>query len=327
MTAQESGPRGGRRPVSGTGRRTSGTDPGTDKPRPPRRRTQPAEKSAARPQTARARLRQRDDQGDGAQDNRARDDNDRHANHRQPDQARQGREGAREERADQPQGEAEKQDEQGEHEQGKQDKKDKKDKKQGSGRVKSSHIIEEHTDVGLPRDTVYAQWTQYKEFSRFTKHESANQSEEGKQSGEGKQSDEGKQSGDGKQADEAKVTFESKIGPSRRKWDAEIVEQKPGRRIAWRSVGGAKNMGVVSFHAMDKNLTHLMVEMEYHPSGFFETIGNFFRMPRRRVRKDLKLFKNYIELKGEASGKGPGSIKGEGLKQQMDERASAARGK
>jgi uncharacterized membrane protein len=183
------------------------------------------------------------------------------------------------------------------------DQKGKKDKKQGGGRVKSSHIIEEHIDVGVQRDTVYDQWSQYKEFSRYTKHESANEQDDGK------------------------VAFESKIGPSRRKWSAEVVERTPGKRIAWRSVGGAKNMGVVSFHRLDKNLTHLMIEMEYHPSGFFEVIGNFFRMPRRRVRKDLKLFKNFIELKGEATGKGPGPLdEQKGLKDQMDERVEAGRG-
>jgi uncharacterized membrane protein len=179
----------------------------------------------------------------------------------------------------------------------------KEDKKQGGGRVKSSHIIEEHIDVGVPRDTVYDQWTQYKEFSKYTKHESANEQDDGK------------------------VQFESKIGPSRRNWTTEVVERRPLKRIAWRSVGGAQNMGVISFHRLDKNLTHLMVEMEYHPKGFFEVIGNFFRMPRRRVRKDLKLFKDFIELRGEATGKGPGPLKEQkGLKGQMDERVAAGRG-
>jgi uncharacterized membrane protein len=170
--------------------------------------------------------------------------------------------------------------------------------------VKSSHIIEERIDVGLAPDKVYDQWSQYKEFSRFMKKESASESEEGK------------------------VSFESKIGPSRRKWETEIVERVPGKRIGWRSVGGAKTMGVVTFHRLDKNLTHLMVEMEYHPSGFFEAIGNFFRMPRRRVRKDLKLFKNFLELEGEPTGKGPGPIEGDekGLKYQVDERVGADRG-
>jgi uncharacterized membrane protein len=190
-----------------------------------------------------------------------------------------------------------------EDDEGRQPQQDRENKEIDSGRVKSSHIIEEHIDVGVPRDTVYDQWTQYKDFSRFTKHEFANEQDDGQ------------------------VSFESKIGPSRRTWNSELVERTPGKRIAWKSSGGAKNMGVVSFHRLDKNLTHLMIEMEYHPSGFFETIGNFFRMPRRRVRKDLKLFKNFIELKGEATGKGPGPVdEQKGLKEEMDQRVEAGRG-
>lgn len=162
--------------------------------------------------------------------------------------------------------------------------------------VKSSHVIEEHIDVGVPRDAAYDQWTQYRELGQYSKKESAEQRRDDR------------------------IAFTSKIGPSSRRWDAEVVEQVPGKRIAWRSVGGARNMGVVTFHRLDDRLTRLMVEMEYHPAGFFETVGNFFRMQRRRVRKDLKLFKHFIELRGEATGKGAGEIKGKGLTEETDDR-------
>jgi uncharacterized membrane protein len=87
----------------------------------------------------------------------------------------------------------------------------------------------------------------------------------------------------------------------------------------WRAKGGIQAKGVTSFHRLDDRLTYLMVEIEYHPSGFLETIGNFFRMQRRRVRKDLKLFKNYVELKGEPTGKAPGRLEGDGLKEEVDQ--------
>ncbi len=166
----------------------------------------------------------------------------------------------------------------------------------GGGPVKSSHIIEEHIDVGVPRQTAYDQWTQYRELPKYSKHESAQAKREDR------------------------VSFTSKIGPSTRRWDADIVEQEPPKRIAWRSVGGAQNMGVVTFHEIDGRLTRVMVQMEYHPKGAFETVGNFFRMQRRRVRKDLKLFKHFIELRGEPTGKGAGPVEGKGLVQEADER-------
>jgi uncharacterized membrane protein len=62
-------------------------------------------------------------------------------------------------------------------------------------------------------------------------------------------------------------------------------------------------LGTTSFHGLDDRLTRVMVEVEYHPRGLLETVGNFFRMPRRRVRRDLRLFKNHAELQG-LDGKG-----------------------
>ena len=175
------------------------------------------------------------------------------------------------------------------------------DRSQRGAPVKSSHIIAEHIDVGVPRDTAYAQWTNYDDFAKFTKKESADQ-----------------------QRDD-RVAFTSKIGPSRRKWETQIVEQEPGRRIAWRSIGGPHTIGVVTFHELDTNLPRLMVEMEYDPSGFLETVGNFLRMQRRRVRKDLKLFKAFIELHGEPTGKGDDNRIGDrgGLQTEVDEKTDA----
>lgn len=171
------------------------------------------------------------------------------------------------------------------------------------GPLKSSHVVEEHIDVGVPREVAYDQWTQYRDLGNYSKHESA----------EHKRDD--------------RVSFTSKIGPSKRHWDAEVVEQVPGRRIAWRSVGGSRNMGVVTFHRLDDRLTRVMVQMEYHPRGAMETLGNFLRMQRRRVRKDLRLFKHHIELQGKASGKGAGEVRGKGLGEETYERLETSSGR
>jgi uncharacterized membrane protein len=157
-------------------------------------------------------------------------------------------------------------------------------KSQGKG-VKTSHIIQEHIDVAVPKRTAYNQWTQFKDFSAIMK--GVEQAE---------------------QEEDDKLSFEAKIGPVRRKWMAEIMEQVPDQRIAWRSTGGVENAGVVSFHSLDESLTRVMVQMEYHPRGMIEHIGNFMRVQRRRVRRDLRLFKNYLELQGEESGAWRGRI-------------------
>jgi uncharacterized membrane protein len=176
------------------------------------------------------------------------------------------------------------------------------------GRVKNSHIIEEHIDVGVPHRIAYDQWTQYDAWSKIFKKESAKRGQDD-------------DNGDGD--DDRKVTVTAKIGPSQRQWETEIVEQTPGRRIEWRAKGGVQAKGVVIFNRLDQRLTYLSVNIEYKPSGFLETVGNFFRMQRRRVRKDLKLFKNYIELRGQATGKGPGRVRGDGLRGDVDQQVDS----
>ena len=145
---------------------------------------------------------------------------------------------------------------------------------------KLSHIIEEHTEVAVPRQAAYDQWMRFQEISKIFKKESAERKDDGK------------------------VRFTSKIGPSKRTWEARVVEQVPGRRVSWRSTSGPTNRGIVSFHRLAENLTRVMVEMEHEPQGLMETLGTFFRMTRRRVRKDLRLFKNFVELRGEVPPSG-----------------------
>jgi len=152
---------------------------------------------------------------------------------------------------------------------------------------KIAWLIDEQIDVGVARREAYNQWTQFDKFSEIFK---------------------GVEGVDQADGEDDKLHWSAKIGPSRRQFDAEITEQLPDRRIAWKASGGANVQGVVTFHELDRELTHINVEMVYRPQGFVEHVGNWFRSARRRVRKDLKLFKNYIELRGEATGEWRGRI-------------------
>jgi|GEM_PF-379532 len=144
---------------------------------------------------------------------------------------------------------------------------------------KLSHLIEEHTEVGVPRSEAYNQWTQFEMFPSIVK--GAEQVE---------------------QLERDKVKWTSKIGPSRRTWTTEITEQVPDERIAWKSSGGLQMKGVVTFHSLDEDLTRVLVQIEYDPSGPVEQVGNLLRIQRRRVRRDLRLFKHFVELRGESTG-------------------------
>ena len=144
---------------------------------------------------------------------------------------------------------------------------------------KLSHVIEEHTDVAVPRQVAYNQWTQFETFPSIVK--GAEQVE---------------------QVERDKTAWRSKIGPSRRQWTAEITEQVPDERIAWKSAGGLQLKGVVTFHSLGEELTRVLLEIEYTPRGPVEHVGNLLRIQRRRVRRDLRLFKHFLELRGDATG-------------------------
>src|SRR3982751_4085712 len=96
-------------------------------------------------------------------------------------------------------------------------------------------MIEEGIEVNVPVHTAYNQWTQFEEFPRFM---------EGVERVE--------------QIDDTRLHWVAEIAGARREWDAEIVEQAPDSRIAWKAIGGAHNDGVVTFHRVDDGRTRIM---------------------------------------------------------------------
>ena len=150
---------------------------------------------------------------------------------------------------------------------------------------KLAHLVEEHTDVSVPRSVAYNQWTQMELLPSITKGVDAVD-----------------------QLSDDRTEWISKIGPVSRRWKAAIVEQVPDERIAWRSESGPEHRGVVTFHSLDEDLTRVMVQMHYIPHGPLETVANTLRVQRRRVRRDLRLFKHFVDLRGESTGEWRGEI-------------------
>jgi uncharacterized membrane protein len=153
---------------------------------------------------------------------------------------------------------------------------------------KLAHHIEEHIDVGVNRREVYNQWTQFREFEEIFG---------------------GVEGVDHPDGESDRTAWRGKVWLSRRQWEAEITHQVPDKRIAWKSTGGVDVRGVVTFHSLDEDLTRIHVQMLYRPHGAIEHIANLFRAARRRTRKDLKLFKHFMELRDEATGSWRGRIR------------------
>src|SRR5438067_1525370 len=131
---------------------------------------------------------------------------------------------------------------------------------------------------------------------------------------------------DVRQLDERHVHWVAEVGGKQKEWDAEISEQIPDKRIAWHSVGGTKNDGIVEFDPVSQDDTRVTVRMEYEPEGLVENVADFFGTTSNRVEGDLKRFKSFVESRGSETGAWRGQIE-EGSKRGAAESASSlARG-
>ena len=160
-----------------------------------------------------------------------------------------------------------------------------KGRKGGGGKSKSVTIVED-IDVGVPVREAYDQWTQFQEFSTFAK---------GVVSVE--------------KSDDTSSNWKVKVAKSTRSWRANVTEQVPDERITWTTEGAKGTVkGVVTFHRLTDNLTRVLLVLEYFPKGLFEKTGNIWRAQGRRARLDLKLYRKFIMMRGEATDGWRGEI-------------------
>lgn len=84
-------------------------------------------------------------------------------------------------------------------------------------------------------------------------------------------------------------------------WDAEITEDRPNERLAWRSLEGARvpNSGSVSFErAPGDRGTVIRVDLQYEPPGGAigaTFAGLFGKEPGQEVQEDLRALKQIME--------------------------------
>jgi len=146
--------------------------------------------------------------------------------------------------------------------------------------------VEKSIMVNVPVSVAYNQWTQFEEFPQFM---------EGIESVQ--------------QLDDTHLLWTAEIGGKQEEWRAEITEQHPDHRVAWKSTEGRENAGVVSFHQIDEDKTRVMVQMDWEPDGAVETVGATVGADSRRVKGDLERFKELIEKRGTESGAWRGEVK------------------
>ena len=146
--------------------------------------------------------------------------------------------------------------------------------------------IEKSIEVSAPLRQVYNQWTQFEEFPKFM---------------EGVQTV--------RQLDDQRLFWRAEIWGKTEEWEAQIYEQLPDRRIAWRSITGAPNAGAVSFESIGPSTTRVTLSINYEPVGALEKIGDALGIVSARVEGDLKRFRDFIEERGRATGAWRGEIR------------------
>ena len=135
--------------------------------------------------------------------------------------------------------------------------------------------VTESVDVNVPVRTAYNQWTQFEDFPRFMTGVS-----------------------EIRQLDATTTHWKTDIDGVKREFDAKITEQLPDERVAWTSIEGSKQAGVVTFHRLDDTHTRVTCQMEFDPQGFTEKAGDKLGFLDRQVKGDMTRFKEYIEGRG-----------------------------
>ena len=99
-------------------------------------------------------------------------------------------------------------------------------------------------DVNVSVRTAYNQWTQFEEFPQFM---------------EGVK--------EVRQLDDRHLHWKAEIGGGEKEWDTEITEQIPDQRIAWKSLEGAMNQGMVTFESISEKKSRVQLNIAYEPEG------------------------------------------------------------
>jgi uncharacterized membrane protein len=147
-----------------------------------------------------------------------------------------------------------------------------------------SNVVES-IELEVPVSTAYNQWTQFEEFPRFMATvEQVNQ------------------------VDDTHLHWRAVVAGKTKEWDAEITEQVPDERIAWRSTTGVPNGGVVTFHRIGDNRCRVTLQMDYQPQNVLEKLGDTFGGVKLTAKGNLKQFKQLVESRGAETGAWRGTV-------------------
>ncbi|WP_227979241.1 SRPBCC family protein [Nocardia spumae] len=145
--------------------------------------------------------------------------------------------------------------------------------------------VTESVDVHVPVTTAYNQWTQFESFPEFMQGVSRVE-----------------------QLDDTHTHWTVEVAGATREFDARITEQHPDERVSWTSEIGPQHSGVVTFHRLDDTTTRVTAQMDIDPDGFVENVADKLGVLDRRVKGDLKRFRDFIESRDRETGSWRGNV-------------------
>jgi uncharacterized membrane protein len=148
-----------------------------------------------------------------------------------------------------------------------------------------SQVIET-IDVDVPVSIAYNQWTQFESFPHFLSFVESIE-----------------------QVGDTLTHWKVKIAGVEREFDAEITEQLPDERVAWKSLGGeVQHAGVVTFHRLSDASSRVAVQLDWEAQSIVEKAGALLGIDSASVKSDLKHFKEFIEGHGSETGAWRGTV-------------------
>lgn len=141
------------------------------------------------------------------------------------------------------------------------------------------NTVSSDIDIDLPVSTVYNQWTQFESFPAFMSGVD-----------------------EVRQLSDTTLNWRVHVGGVEREYVAEITEQIPDERIAWKSVTAPQQAGVVTFHRLNDGRSRVRLELEWDPQGFAEHLGAVLQLDDAQVARDLREFARLLEANGFETG-------------------------
>jgi uncharacterized membrane protein len=148
---------------------------------------------------------------------------------------------------------------------------------------------EQSIEVDVPVTTAYNQWTQFEDFPKFMDSVESI-----------------------RQLDDRRLHWKVSIDGVTREFDAEVTEQLPDERIAWKSLDGTTQAGVVTFHKLSPTKSRVMLQLDMQPQGLVEKAGEKLGFVARQAKQDMENFKKFIESRELETGAWRGEVPREG---------------